>query len=60
MIEFLIYSTSHMRIGGNLWALFLSDFLYSYKFVVHTNIKIKAFTLFKLFSSKGHQIGKCV
>ena len=49
-----------MRLGGNVWPLFLSDFLYSYKFVEHTNIKIKAFTLFKLFSSKDHQIGKCV
>ena len=60
MIEFLIYLTSHMPIDGNVWALFLKDFLYLYKFVVQTNIKIKAFTLFKLFSSKGHQIGKCV
>jgi len=40
VIKLLIYFNSHMRLDEQIITSFLSKFMYSYRTVVHTNIKI--------------------
>jgi hypothetical protein len=40
MLKLPVYFNSHMRIDEQITNIFLSEFIYSYRTVVHTNIAI--------------------